>query len=341
MKPIYFSLMVLWALPIAAQDPHFSQIYSAPFYQTAALAGFSKYALRAGSGYRGQWMPILGIKSAYQTTSLWADGNWGDCNRFGLGIGLLSDKAGEAPFTQQRGQISASYQLALSENITLSAGGSVVVQSNRIDLSSTRFVSQYGTDGIFNPSLNTPITFDKMKKTWVDASLGIMLVHRKKGWREEDKIYTIGIAADHLTKPNVSFLNNEKINLPMRWTAQAGIEHPLSKNTVFQAQITGFLQGKIWETDIGMGMRFELENDYSWTIGASCRLAQRLQNQFLADAAILRTQYSAPNWVIGVSYDMNISALSAANHWNNAVELNFILLLKVRNGADCIVCPNK
>ena len=93
MQRISFVLLILAILLSTnkawAQDPQFSQYYSAPLYLNPALAGITQQG-RAGINYRNQWPSI---DANFETFSLYVDNNFDEKNS-SVGLLFVNDKEG-------------------------------------------------------------------------------------------------------------------------------------------------------------------------------------------------------------------------------------------------------
>src|SRR6187549_3130178 len=117
MKRFFTILAIAYTLAAKAQDPEFSQYYSAPLYLNPAFAGTSEDH-RFIANYRNQWPNIT---TAFQTYAFSYDYNMASLNS-GLGILLLADKAGSASLKSTQVNFQYSYKVHLSEKWMLSSG---------------------------------------------------------------------------------------------------------------------------------------------------------------------------------------------------------------------------
>src|ERR1700679_3361186 len=100
-----FSVVFLFCIASFAafsQDTHFSQFYFSPLTMNPALTGSFEGTWRVGVNYRNQWGSIS-APAVYATPSAFADfritSGYFSHNYLGLGILLLTDKAGDGELT--------------------------------------------------------------------------------------------------------------------------------------------------------------------------------------------------------------------------------------------------
>src|SRR5688572_31047506 len=162
------SLMLLYALPVTAQDPQFSQFYAAPLYLNPAFTGATGQA-RAGINYRNQWPAI---DANFTTMSAYFDYFIEDKSS-GVGIILTRDMEGLAGLRSLSLGLQYSYELYITKNLGFRPGVQVALFNRDINFNKLTFGDQIDpTTGEFvNP--NTAEQFNtNFSKTFVDLSLG-------------------------------------------------------------------------------------------------------------------------------------------------------------------------
>jgi type IX secretion system PorP/SprF family membrane protein len=289
-----------------AQDPHFSQYYANPLYLNPAMAG-SALTPRLTLNYRNQW-PSLDAN--FVTYGASYDQYLPDINS-GVGIQLLTDRAGQGILVS--GGVSAfySYRLMLNKDMFVNFGAKASFFQGRLDWDKLTFGDQYDpVQGlIFETSEIRP---SQTSKSIVDFSIGGVYTYQD--------IFFGGIAVDHLTQPANGFYDDKLSKLYMKVTLHGGAvldlrskkyrgarynKITLSPNIIYQQQ-QNFRQ-------INFGVYL---NRNPFVLGLWYR--NSIQN---ADAIIALLGFQYNNLKFGYSYDITISRLQNAT--GGAHEISF------------------
>jgi type IX secretion system PorP/SprF family membrane protein len=208
---------------VQAQDPVFSQFYSAPVQLNPGLSGISNQPSFA-LNYRNQW-PSL--NNAYQTYAVSYDQYFSDYNS-GIGVYLLADNAGGGILKTNKAAVIYAYRMRINREWQLRWGIEVGVVQSRLDWTKLRFGDQLDPQfGPVSPG-GTPIPTnedqpDDLSLIYADIGTGGVIYSKK--------LY-VGLSIKHLNTPRQSFLNtgqNLTGGLPLRWNLHVGAELPLQK----------------------------------------------------------------------------------------------------------------
>jgi type IX secretion system PorP/SprF family membrane protein len=215
-----------------AQDPHFSQFYYSPLTINPALTGDIAGNWRVGLNYRNQWGSIS-APSVYATPSVFADfrlfsGRYSG-NSMGLGVVLLTDKAGDGQLTTTSAMFSAAYHQALdnSGNYHLSAGGMAGWTQKGIDISRLDFYDEFTGTG-FQPGFASADPIFNSSFAYLDVMGGIAFT----GLITDYSRVAIGTSVAHVSTPTESFYVVDRTNeLGIRYnvhaTATIGVKNKL------------------------------------------------------------------------------------------------------------------
>jgi type IX secretion system PorP/SprF family membrane protein len=124
---------------VKAQDPQFSQFYSAPLYLNPAYAGASQLT-RIGGNYRNQW-PSL--ESNFVSYTAWGD-HFFDEKNSGVGLFVGRDQATISGLASTLVAAQYAYQLPLTNVFTLRAGFQAGYTFRNVD-----FSSEHGGNELF------------------------------------------------------------------------------------------------------------------------------------------------------------------------------------------------
>lgn len=198
-------LLLLSLLPasgLRAQDPHFTQFYNNPIYYNPGYIGLNP-GYRARFNYRDQW---TGLPTDFKTYSFSMDvAERGIPGSGGLGMLVLSDKAGTGMIKTNNVGLGTAARVPLQENMVAQVGFLVSFVQKTIDWDHLVFTDQlnarYGN--IYPTSFEAP---DKNNVTYPDFSIGGVYRFAETGWSFSAIQGTIGAALHHAFTPNESFL---------------------------------------------------------------------------------------------------------------------------------------
>ncbi len=282
-----FVIVLLSEIKIFAQDPIFTQFYSNPVYLNPAFTGSNKCP-RIVSNYRNQWPSFSGD---FITTSITYD-QYVDAFKGGLGIILLSDQIAK---TLQSNEASFvySYHQHVSRKFTLNFGLQGTYIQKSVNRSNLTFGDMIHPRRGFVFSTNDVITAAPVNM--FDFSSGLL------GYTDN---FYIGIAAHHLTEPQVSFISGSGSSsiLNTRYTAHMGTEITLGSKSIYTEEneslspsILFVKQGDYQQLNVGL---YYSKGNY--VIGAWYREG---------DSFIVTLGMETNVFRIGYSYDLTTSQL--------------------------------
>ena len=300
---------------INAQDPEFTQFYANPLYLNPAFAGTHRCP-RVTMNYRNQWPALSGT---FVTNSFSYDQHL-DAIYGGLGLLVVSDKAGKGTLNTTRIGAMYSYQLKVNRKFSVRVGAEATYFMRSLDWTKLTFGDMIDPRrGFVYQTGDQPVGGNV---NGVDISAGIL------GFSES---FFIGIAGHHLNTPNESVIAGNS-PIPLKITGHAGAVIPLgnsrytetatlSPNILFRQQ-AGFQQ-------LNMGLYVKKENI---TGGVWYR------NK---DAFILTLGFQTDIVKFGYSYDVTISKLTNATAGSHEIsfQLNFDCKPKKRTFR-VISCPS-
>lgn len=327
LKYALLGAMMLLSGTAGAQDVGFSQFYANPLYLNPGFAG-TAVAPRISLAYRGQWP---GLVSAFTTISASYDQYFNDLHG-GLGFIVMSDRVGDhgALSTNMLGAMYA-FNFRLSRDINISAGLQVSLMNSNLRWDDyLRFPDQIDAEMGF--SYVTGATKPDKTSNWnLDFNAGAVVYASK---------WYAGIAASHLTQPNVAFYSEDRV--PMKITVHGGglinvaeearrqsslgLGQPVvSPNIVYQ------YQGGLHYFNYGLYLDW-----MPFLVGVWFR--NGIEN---ADAFIFQVGVQQDYFKIGYSYDVTVSKL--ANATAGAHEFTVGVMLPVpeqKKKVKAIRCPS-
>lgn len=336
MKQLYRKLVLLACslLPVlcsVAQDIHFSQFFEAPLYRNPALAGLVKGDVRVQTVYRSQWNSVA---NAYKTTSLNAEYKLpvsGD-DYLTLGLQAFQDKAGTSNLNTTQFLPAVNYHKSLSteKNTYLSLGfmGGFVQRS--VDRSKITTNSTY--EGLGDGEAGML----QSRHTYMDGSAGISFSTQLAD--NPDNNLVLGAAYHHFNRPKASFFNDETVAVRPKMVLSADAKFTLNEQFTATVHNDFIRQGVNREIISGMLLGFKAgpysdEPDVVLRAGSFYRWG---------DALIPVVQLDYRPFSFSVSYDVNLSKLSASSYGRGGYELSVTyagFLDRENSSANAVRCP--
>lgn len=308
-----------------AQDIHFSQFYQSPLQMNPSLAGAIGGYHRIHLNYRSQWAsvgsPFKTFAASYDVPLMRDQWNGGF---LGAGVHVYSDKAGDSNMGTMYVAGSLAGHVMAADGHILSAGFQAAYVQRSLSYDALIWDNQF-QGGTFDPTLPTGESQWNTKHTFIDMGAGISWSYSK----DDNMISSgnalklnAGIAAYHFHNPKKSFREYVSDTLHTRWLAHAGAKIGIT-NTRYAIQpvLRYMQQGKLKEIMLGglIGLHLKEESKYTgafkdiWaSIGAYYRFG---------DAIIPTLQIEAGEYFLGISYDVNLSDLTAASDGKGGIEI--------------------
>ncbi len=317
MKFFTIILFVLICFRCEAQDIHFTQFYASPLTLNPASTGHFDGDLRIMNNIRNQWKAI---PVPYNTITLGADKHITQSEQpLSMGIIAIHDQSAGI-LAVNKFYLSASLPVKVGPtNLNIGLQGGFVVKS--YPLNQLTFPQQFDMSiGYFNAGLNNSEANLDQSLFYPDVNAGVLWT-----WKKENTEVEVGYAVFHLTQPRETFLpGNNK--LPIRNVAHAGAKifvHPkifISPNfIIMQHQKANTLMA-------GSNVGFMLPGNHlnANYIFAGGFFRDGVKRNYDALAFIAGIKFV--NLEIGVSYDINMSALETATHNRGAFEISLIYI---------------
>ncbi len=297
---------------VSGQDAVFSQFYANPVYLNPALAG-NVICPRIALNYRNQY-PALG--GNYVTYNAAAD-MYVHSLSGGMAVLATSDKTG--PLASFSGDIVYSYHLKITQKLRMNAALQAGYYQYRLNWDKLVFEDMInpGTGEIISGNEAQP---DKMSVGDVDFSTGMVLGYDEK--------YYVGLAAHHITNPDLAFYQGNISRLATRFTVHAGAIFNLkdalagreNDNFSISPNIVYMQQGDFHQLNGGMYLNF-----YPFVTGLWLR--HNFENP---DAVIAMLGFQQPTFKVGYSFDFTLSHMGMPA--GGAHEISFVWYLP---------CPKK
>ncbi|MFN0081604.1 MAG: PorP/SprF family type IX secretion system membrane protein [Ferruginibacter sp.] len=331
MKRVIFIIIafVFSAFGSSAQDVSFSQFYELPLLRNPALAGLYKGDFRATGAFRSQWQSVttpfvsqaLSVETKFGT-------NENSDNYLAVGVQVLNDMAGDSKLGKTSILPVLTYHKSLSQDndTYLSLGVMAGPVQQRFDVAKLSFDDQF-VNGSYSETNPTRQSFSNSNVTYIDATVGLVF---SSTFSDGTKYY-VGGSYFHFNKPKVAFDQSKDVILNKKIIINAGLSAATSDNDKIILYGDYFEQGGSSQFQGGFMFKHDLiQESEDETISLSGGTFLRWN-----DAVIPVVKLDYYNFGVGVTYDVNISKLSAAAKARGGFEItmSYRNFLNIRNSS--------
>jgi type IX secretion system PorP/SprF family membrane protein len=310
-----FIFFILSAGTLVAQDPEFSQYYSAPLYLNPGFAGTASDH-RFIANYRNQWPSIT---NGFVTYAFSYDYNLQDLNS-GIGVLLMVDKAGTAGMRSTQLNFQYAYKVHIADKWVFSPGLNFGVGSRNVDMDKLIFYDQLDLDEPNNPNPSSPNYQNIGSKTYFDFGVG-GLAYSRKIW--------FGFSVSHLNTPNRSLRDEDSI-IPIKTTIHGGIRIPLYHGLMKKDRIAAIAPSFVYKKqanfdqfDIGMYFLYEPIVVGLWYRGIP--ITQNVADNISQDAVVVILGFQLDKIEFSYSYDLTVSELGPSIGGAHEIALKYML----------------
>ena len=299
------------------QDIHFSQFNMNPVYLNPALTGNFDGDWRFTGNQRSQWRAV---SRPYNTVAMSAE------NREGFllpglyhALNLFSDAAGDGNYRTIEMNLSTSYQRFLDRDSvhSITPGIQVGFNHKRIDFSQFSFDNQFN-GYYYDPGLPTNEVLQTTTRTGINFSIGAIYTYQLKARKQ----ITAGIGWFNLPQAKQSFYGDDLIKRDKRVTIHANAIYELNYEWDLQPGLLMQFQGKYKELVIGSNARYIYKDKKGEFIAPYAGLWFRNR-----DAVYLTLGAYYNEWIVGLSYDINVSQLAPASNVRGGLEFSVQYIL--------------
>ena len=345
----YTKLLLICCIPVItnAQDQHFTQFFAAPLTLNPALSGAFDGNYRLGIIHRDQGGQF--VDNPYLTTAAAIDLRFNAKNlaksvrdAFGVGILFYNDRVPDFDLSTNQMFVSGAYHKSLGKANTqfLSAGLQIGIAQKNINYSNLTFEDQF--DGSTGYNIATGESLPENNFAFLDLGIGLnytLLTGRQSA------IFA-GFAYHHFHEPEVSFYfdkradeqdNSDKL-LP-KITSYLSVQLPLGESVQLHPRLLFYNQGRHLALNAGSNIRF-LFSDIKGTalhLGGWVRPVRYEDDSYNLESAIFMTGIEFDNFLLGFSYDLNLSSPDIIQARRGALEVSIVYLGNYEN--ELILCP--
>ena len=308
----YFALAALFSATVhfaSAQDGQISQPDAAEMMFNPANTGMLKYTdIRVAALYRNQWSSL---STAFSTFALAFDMAYDE--RWGFGaVFVNSDEANV--LSSSNFLLSAGYQVSDpgQTKYILTTGVQMGLIYKRINPDHMIFDSQF--DGYnFDGELPSFEHFDRHSRVMLDANIGMSF----KSTDRNKKVNPFAdLAVFHITSPNEAFIGEKKSKLPVKWMGNLGARVTLNRELYIEPAVTYWMKREASQFLINTMAYYEVRGTPYQILGG--------MGYRTSDAVIAHVGMRHNANVFRISYDVNVSGLSAYTNNRGALEFTVI-----------------
>jgi type IX secretion system PorP/SprF family membrane protein len=313
---------------LIAQDIHFSQFNNAPLMLNPALAGSFNADHRIIANYKNQWRSIA---HSYMTYGLSYDAGIlkGKLHGgiLGLGVQLFNDQAGANKMGLTQANVTIAYHLPINRKNLITAGIQGGFGQRRINESNMQWDNQYDPNAVngYNPNLPSGETMNFHNKTYGDISAGMLWSYSSQTSTlssNDARKVSVGVALFHINRPKQSFydLADNKLYMKFAFHVNSFIGFTNSALSILPSAVW-FNQGPSNYILFGSLLRYRLNDQSKFTNFISeTALAVGCHYRW-GDAVIVTGQFEWKNFMLGISYDINVSQLTTASKGAGGLEV--------------------
>ncbi|RFM29650.1 PorP/SprF family type IX secretion system membrane protein [Deminuibacter soli] len=319
-KYLLFLVAFVYVQYATAQDPHFSQFFSSPLTLNPAFTGKFDGTVRVAGNYRNQWPTI---NKAYVTGTASVDfpilRNYIAPNdTWGVGLMGYTDKSANGAVGFNYFSLSTAYHKGLDEDgyHQLGLGFQATYANMVINTSNLKFEDQLTSTGFTGVSSEI-FSGSTLKSNYMDVNAGILYT----GSTSDKNNFYAGVSIYHLTRPKQSFTGALYL-LNQRTTFHAGGYFPVGDALTLHLSALQSMQAGAHETVLGGAMQFMASPEgtakpVSFYAGSWLRLQ---------DALIPYLGLEFSDFRLGVTYDVNTSALKTGSNSKGGIEISLIYI---------------
>ena len=317
--------LLSFAVNISAQDIHFSQFYMSPLTLNPATAGAFK-DINATTNFRDQWKSV---SNPYKTFAIAYDmkilKDKFQNALFGVGLNVFNDRAGDGSLNTTQVSISIASHLKINTHQTLSAGLQGGFGQRSINFSALTWDNQFNGFA-YDASLPSNEPMGSNSFLYPDFGGGVLWQYKKNEMYMSggDNVESsLGFSVSHVNQPKFYFYPSAENFLYMKYVVHGTMSFGLKGTPV--SIIPGFIyykQGPAQEIQAGSLINYTLRENSKYTSFISHRTIAAGVYYRWNDAVVIASLLEMSNYAIGLSYDVNVSALRKASYGRGGFEIS-------------------
>ncbi len=333
--------VVFSSLAIQAQDYHFTQFYAAPLTLNPALTGAFDGKYRVSTIYRDQWRSPQ--TSPYQTFAASTDFRFELDNHsksqdvVAVGLLVANDRSKIYDSNQTQIMISGAYIKSLNDEnnqfLTLGLQGGLAQRG--VNYENFNLPDEWNGSGGY-----TYGTLDQLPTnttSYGDLSTGVNYTFAPS----RKTLFFVGAAIHHITQPNISFYDADKQKsfLKRKYSVQMSAQLPINERVTISPRVLFAIQGTQAQLNVGTNFRVKLGENTGTALhlGGWIRPTKNVDKPFEVTDGVLMCGLELNNFLLGMSYDLNLKSIPQYNRAQGAFEISLGYLGNF--DSETILCP--
>jgi type IX secretion system PorP/SprF family membrane protein len=322
---------------LKAQDPGFSQFFASPLSLNPALTGKFNGDVRVAGNYRNQWPTI---NNAYITSTVSADlpllrNHLPEYNTWGIGIMGMTDQTAGGALNSNYLSLSTAYHINLDQDgyHQIGLGFQGTYATKMLDGTKLHFEDQLDAQGGWSLPSSESVAGHQVNLNYFDMNVGFLYNGTTTGANN----FYFGTSLYHINSPKESFLGNDAYTLHPRFTVHGGASIPVNNDGY--VHFSGLYSTQDNATNIVLGGAYSINVNNDANNPTNVYLGSWVRFNNVTDALIPYVGLDFGSFTMGLSYDINISALKTASESQGGIEVSLIYIKKSTDGKKPIPCP--
>ena len=328
----YFKILLCLLAPcfLQAQDIHWTQYYNSPLNINPSLTGLIDGDTRFTGNFRRQW---ASVPVPYTTFSGMFDTKLAkisnDKNLWAAGVLINYDKAGDGEMKLFEGSLNGSFTRVLSEKNFLTLGLQLGFGQRSFNLQNLTFDNQWRGD-VFDNTLAINENGLGNSRSLLKLGTGLNFNHAT----DKRNRFNIGVGILNFNQPNTSYYENTSVSLPIRYNVYAQLVKYLGTDWDLKINALGQLQQEYDEILAGIALKHYVSHKRGNALALQLGLEYRFDDAF---APVIHLFYN--EWIVGFSYDINISDFDIATQNRGGPELSVSYIITKVQPLEIKICP--
>lgn len=319
-----------------SQDLHFSQYNENPSLLNPALTGATAL-FRASVNYKDQWKSV---NSAFRTMGASVEmrgpdkqrkraGKFGSgttsMGRYAFGLSVYRDQAGDGKMGVTMGNLTFATMVPAGKRSFFSGAFQASLVQRRLDYSSFLFPNQFNGAG-YDASVSSREDLNAVNFTHADYAAGLLWSYgqdEKTFITHKELKARLGASMYHIMEPTREFISNSLSLIKKKYVVHGDLLISMGDKLALAPSFMYQLQHKQSEVIGGVMLKYYSSNSSTKYTGFQKRTALGIGAYYRnADALIISMLLEMKEQIaIGLSYDINVSKLSAASGLRGGPEL--------------------
>lgn len=315
MRRIAIVISLLVAVSSSAQDIHLTQFYTNQQNLNPAMVGMHDGDYRIVGNYRHQWpeinKPITTGMIAFDKKFFFFK------DEINAGIFIANDNY--APFSLNTFKIylTGAYEKIIKGH-EVRAGIQLGATVRSTDLSSQTFPQQWVyQDGQFDQSVDNGENNIRPTQSFFDMNLGFAWSHQFKKFKP-----TVGFSIFHVNRPKDTYFTEQAERLRTRQSVHVLVDVSINKTFSAEPQFLYMWTTKVSDMVLGGHVKYHFQKSMVKHVYLGVLYRGGFGRNSDAVAPVIGGHIK--NFDVGLSYDLNVSSLSAQSSQKTTFELSIV-----------------